>query len=191
MLAADDFIVGDGLTNVKQPRLTGTVELNGHGATAERRGHQDRHGDRLGRSGLTRFSPSSKRWPTARIPARPGDGRRRKRGAAAGTALSPTIDATAPTTPAAPTLLAADDSGKAGDGITNVRQPRLTGTTEANATVQLLDALGNVLGAATASGTGAYTLSPSAALADGTYSSRVQATDAAGNVAPRRARPSA
>src|SRR5206468_2115028 len=84
--------------------------------------------------------------------------------------------------PAAPTLLPADDSGTKGDGLTNARQPRLTGTAEPGATVQLLDAAGNVLGVTTAASGGAYTVSPAAPLADGAYALRVRAVDAAGNV---------
>ena len=49
-----------------------------------------------------------------------------------------TIDTTAARRAAAPVLLAADDSGTVGDGITNVKQPRLTGTAEAGSTVRLL-----------------------------------------------------
>ncbi|MFO0951843.1 MAG: Ig-like domain-containing protein [Isosphaeraceae bacterium] len=111
----------------------------------------------------------------------PGSGGRRRRERRRRAALSLSVDATAPATPAAPALVAADDSGTAGDGITNLKQPRFTGSTEAGATVQLINAAGTVLATTTATGTGAYTLSPASALADGTYALRVQAIDAAGN----------
>jgi hypothetical protein len=92
------------------------------------------------------------------------------------------VDITPPATPARPTLLAQDDSGTLGDGITNVNMPRLTGTTEAGATVQLLSGPGTVIGTITAGSNGAYTVQPSARLADGTYSLTVQAVDVAGNI---------
>ncbi len=91
-----------------------------------------------------------------------------------------TIDTTAPATPPAPAILAADDSGTVGDGITNVNKPRLTGTAEAGSTVSVW-----IGGVAVASGTasgGVYTIALTSALADGTYAVTVTATDAAGNV---------
>ena len=40
-----------------------------------------------------------------------------------------------------PVLVAADDTGVPGDGVTSNRQPRLNGTAEAGSTVELLDAV--------------------------------------------------
>src|SRR5262249_3316721 len=94
--------------------------------------------------------------------------------------LSLTIDTQAPPAPTGPTLLAADDSGAKGDGITNVRQPHLTGTAAPGATVQLLSA-GVAIGTATAGADGSYTVQPSAALGDGAYSLQTRAVDAVGN----------
>ena len=88
------------------------------------------------------------------------------------------------TPPAAPTLalLAADDTGIKGDGITNVRRPRLAGTAAPGVRVDLLDGSGNVVATATSSASdGSYVLASPAATA-GTFSYRVRATDAAANV---------
>ncbi len=97
-------------------------------------------------------------------------------------ALSVTILTTPPTTSTPPSLLAADDSGIPGDGITNINPPRLVGTTAHNATVQILDPLGWVVAAGTSTGSGSYVISLPAPLADGTYHFAARAIDIAGNV---------
>ena len=68
----------------------------------------------------------------------------------AGASLALTIDGTAPLAPAAPTLVPADDTGAAGDGITSARRPRFKGSAEAGSTVQIRDANGVVIAAAVA-----------------------------------------
>lgn len=80
-------------------------------------------------------------------------------------------------TPAAPTLLAADDSGASNaDGITKTTKPHYTGSgTTANATVTLY-ANGLNVGTTTASGTGTYSVLPASALADGSYTITVTQT---------------
>ncbi len=95
-----------------------------------------------------------------------------------------TIDTTPPVAPSAPGLLATDDSGTKGDGITNVTQPHFTGTAEAGATVQLINSANVVVATTTAASNGSYSLQPPAALANGSYSFRTRAIDAAGNVGP-------
>jgi subtilisin-like proprotein convertase family protein len=98
-------------------------------------------------------------------------------------ALGVTMDTTAPAKPAAPRLLAADDTGALGDNITSVRRPRLVGeNAEPGSLVQLVDAAGNVLGEATAAGDGTYTVQPSADLGNGLASLRVRVVDIAGNI---------
>ncbi len=93
-----------------------------------------------------------------------------------------TIDGTPPAGPSVPVLAAQDDSGTPGDGLTNVRQPRLTGQAEANATVQILDASGVVRGSAVAGPDGTFSVKIGTSLADAAYSLRARAIDAAGNV---------
>ena len=101
-----------------------------------------------------------------------------------GPSTSITILTTAPAALAAPTLLPADDSGTIGDGITNVRQPRLSIIAKGATTIQILNAAGSVIGSAYASVDGTYLVSPSQPLADGIYAIRARAIDVAGNVGP-------
>ncbi len=181
LLADDDSgIVGDGITNVKQPRITGTVAAN---TTVQL---LDSFGDVL-----TSAQTGSTGSYTLTIPAALPDGPAPFRVRAVDVAgnlsvVSPgmnlVIDTTPPAAPSAPTLLAADDSGLLGDNITNVRQPRLTGTALAGSSVQLLNAQGSVIGSASVGSNGSYTLSPTSPLADGVYALRVADIDVAGNL---------
>jgi hypothetical protein len=86
-----------------------------------------------------------------------------------------------PTTPRAPGLVPADDSGTLGDGITSDISPGLTGTTFAHASVDLLDGASSIIATATADGAGVYVI-PVGPLAFGTFSYRVQTVDPYGNV---------
>lgn len=103
---------------------------------------------------------------------------------AASTALSPVVIDTAVSPAAsAPVLLPADDTGTTGDNTTNIKKPRLTGTAEANSSVQLFVGI-NVIGSGTTDGSGNWTIQPTNDLADNTYQVTAQATDLAGNVSP-------
>lgn len=83
-------------------------------------------------------------------------------------------------TPLIVNLHAADDTGSsASDHITNKTHVTLEGTTEANATVTLCDAIGNVLATVTASATGTW--SASVTLVEGNNFFVLQAEDTAGN----------
>ena len=82
--------------------------------------------------------------------------------------------------PSPPALLPADDSGVAGDGVTNVNRPRFTGTATAGTTVQLVSPAGAVLGSAAVAADGSYSVAPSAPLADGTYSLLARDVDPSG-----------
>lgn len=96
---------------------------------------------------------------------------------------STTIDRSAPAAPLITT--AVDDSapgtGPVGSGgVTNDTTPAFTGTAEPNSTIHLY--LGTTLvGTAVADGTGAWSVTPSPAMMDGTYTLTATATDAAGN----------
>ena len=90
----------------------------------------------------------------------------------------------APSAPSVPILNPADDSGLQGDGATTVRQPRLTGTAQAGTTVLLLNAAGVTVGSTSVGADGKYSVQPTAALADGTYVFRTQATVINGNSGP-------
>ncbi|NHZ89355.1 DUF4214 domain-containing protein [Massilia sp. CCM 8733] len=99
----------------------------------------------------------------------------------AGLVLTIDTSANAPTQLA---LQAGSDSGAIGDGITNAATPVITGTAEPNATVRLYDSDGStVLGTAGANGAGAWSI-PSSALLTGSHTLTATQTDAAGNVSP-------
>ncbi|SMF20524.1 Ig-like domain-containing protein [Tistlia consotensis] len=100
---------------------------------------------------------------------------------AASSALSITIDTTAPSAPSTPDLSAASDSGSSStDDITNDTTPTFTGTAEANATVTVLSD-GSSIGTTTADGSGNWSFTPGSALSEGSHSITATATDAAGN----------
>ena len=179
LLAADDSgTAGDGITDVNPPRLTGSAEL---GTTVRL----------FINGGLVGIGAATKGAYTIPLTSALADGTYAVTATATDAAgnvsatsapFSLTIDTAAPAAPAAPTLLASDDSGTLGDGITAVARPRLTGTAEAGATVNLIIA-GAVVGTGTAAG-GSYTILLNAALAAGTYTVTATATDAAGNTGP-------
>ena len=98
-------------------------------------------------------------------------------------ALSVTIDTAAPAAPSITSVtddLAPVTADVAGDGITNDNTPTLTGTAEANSTVEDLRwrSPSSALRLPTAAGAGHYT---TAALAQGAHSFTATATDAAGS----------
>ena len=98
----------------------------------------------------------------------------------AGPAFGLTISTAAPATPSL-ALLAADDSGLVGDNVTNVRRPRLVGTSTPGATLVLIDTNGAAVGPAAVAGTdGGFTLQPAAALATGQVALRARATSPSG-----------
>ncbi|MFE1602191.1 Ig-like domain-containing protein [Methylobacterium sp. ID0610] len=98
---------------------------------------------------------------------------------AASNPLSVTIDTVAPVlSPLA--LTAATDTGVSStDGITRTVTPTVTGTTEANSTVTLLDG-GTAIGTATANGLGVWSTATTA-LSAGTHTLTAVAVDRAGN----------
>ena len=81
------------------------------------------------------------------------------------------IDTTAPI---APTIVT--------PGTTNDSTPEITGTAEANSTVDILQD-DTSIGTTTADGSGNWTFTPTT-LSDGTYGLTATATDAAGNISP-------
>ncbi|NRR31755.1 cadherin-like domain-containing protein [Oxalobacteraceae bacterium] len=94
--------------------------------------------------------------------------------------LAVTIDRQAPAAPAIPQLLANDDSGLFNtDGITALSTPKLIGSAEANARVDVYDGLIQ-LGSTTADSLGAWSFQ-TAPLSEGPHALSARATDAAGN----------
>ncbi|KAA0678665.1 Ig-like domain [Roseomonas genomospecies 6] len=168
----------DRLTNVAKPTLSGTVEPNATvtvmvdgkavgTAVADSNGfwvHQLQ-------TALTDGTHSITTTATNRfgIVSEPSD------------ALVVVIDTAKPVTPA-PSVTSATVAGTAaGARVSGVATPSIGGTTEAGSTVNIL-VDGRVAGTAVADANGAWTFQFPTALADGTHSVQVQATDTAGNV---------
>src|SRR5206468_3734374 len=96
--------------------------------------------------------------------------------------LSVTIDTSAPAAPATPDPEASSDTGSSStDNITGDDTPTFNGTAEAGSFVELLRD-GSSVGSSTADGFGAWTITDTPSVADGTYNYRARATDTAGNV---------
>ena len=179
LVSADDTgAKGDAVTSVKRPRFTGVtepntlVELLNFGAVIATTISD-------ATTGTYTLQPASNLFDgTYSIQARATD-----LAANSSTSLSTislVIDSVAPAVPSI-ALFIDDDSGLKGDRITSVRQPRIVGTTEAKATVVLLDAAQAVRASTVADAGGAYTLQPPLPLALGTYTYQVRASDLAGN----------
>lgn len=79
-------------------------------------------------------------------------------------------------TPGAPRLAPSDAINKGGR-VTTVREPRFVGLYEANATIQLLDSTGQVVGSTIVNKLGKYSVAFNTPLSDGTYTVRVRAVD--------------
>jgi subtilisin-like proprotein convertase family protein len=107
------------------------------------------------------------------------------------TSLSPaysfTIKSHGPTTAPSLSILAADDTGVAGDGITSARRPHLVGTADPGAIVDVYSASNPTVALAETAAdpvTGAYSLQLPGNLSNGTVSLVVQARDVANNKGP-------
>jgi len=90
------------------------------------------------------------------------------------------FDTKAPTAPQALALANVSDSGTAGDGITSVKRPVITGDGESGTTVVLYDADDNVIGSGAVVG-GKWSITLTRDLAEGENTIGARAFDAAGN----------
>src|SRR5205823_1186285 len=100
---------------------------------------------------------------------------------AASGSLTVTIDTAAPAV-SAPDLAASSGTGSSStDNITGDDTPTFNGTAEAGTYVELLRD-GSSVGSSTADGFGAWTITDTPSVADGSYNYRARATDTAGNV---------
>jgi hypothetical protein len=178
--ASDGGALGDGVTNVATPTITGTAEAN---ATVKL---YDTDGTTLLGTATANGSGA---WSIVSSTLSEGDHTltvkqtdRAGNVSTASSGLELFIDTEAPTAPSAPVLATASDSGTVGDGITNAATPAFTGTAEANATVKLYDTDGTtVLGTATADGNGDWSIT-SSSLSVGGHTLTVKQVDLAGNV---------
>ncbi|MBY6194586.1 type I secretion C-terminal target domain-containing protein [Marinobacter hydrocarbonoclasticus] len=92
------------------------------------------------------------------------------------------IDGGPDSTVSEPILDTLSDTGTAGDNITSDNTPTLTGTGgNRGETVTLYDDAGNALGTGTVSADGTWSVTPDAALSEGTQDLSVTFTDAVGN----------
>lgn len=91
------------------------------------------------------------------------------------------FDTQAPAAPATPALAMGADTGiSASDLLTSISQPTFTGTAETGALVTLYDSGGQAIGSANAVD-GTWTVSPTAALEQGTHTITAVASDVYGN----------
>ena len=97
------------------------------------------------------------------------------------------------TPPAAPSITSATDDVGVSQGnnpsktVTDDATPTLNGKAEAGSTITIKDDSGNVVGTTKADANGNWSLTVPALPADGTYTYKATATDAAGNVGPESA----
>nr|WP_321985504.1 Ig-like domain-containing protein [uncultured Lichenicoccus sp.] len=174
--ASDSGTQGDGITNVTTPVITGT------GAAGDTITLYDRT-NLIGTATVaadgtwsvtTTTLPSGTNSITAIQTDIAGNG------STASAALSLTIDTAVPAAPSAPILSAASDSGVAGDDITKVATPILTGTGIAGDTVRLYNG-SSLVGSGTVAANGTWSIA-TATLVDGAHSITATQTDVAGNI---------
>nr|WP_052170063.1 Ig-like domain-containing protein [Massilia sp. JS1662] len=178
--AGDSGAVGDGITNVNTPTITGTAEANAAVTLYDTDGTTQLGTTTADGTGAWQIVPAVLADGSHTLTARQVDVAGNASAASAG--LTVTIDTQAPAAPDAPTLDAASDSGTAGDGITTVTRPVIRGTGAANAVVTLYDTDGTTpLGTATADGAGNWSVT-SATLSVGAHTLTAKQADAAGNV---------
>lgn len=171
-VTSDSGLLGDLVTNIIRPTLTGTGEDGSFLAILE------------GESIIGRATVSGGVWSTT-LTADLSEGAHVIRvinGDAAGnrSETQQTIVIDTSTTAPIMTLAAQSDSGAAGDGLTRITTPFLTGTAEAGAVVTIRDGATQVA-TATAGADGSWTVQ-APALAEGPHTLTAQARDIAGNL---------
>ncbi|ALG73044.1 hypothetical protein VY88_14300 [Azospirillum thiophilum] len=165
----------DGITNITAPTVTGTAEA---GSTVTL--YLD--GASVGTTtangvGAWSISTSAVSEGGHTLTARAVDTAGNTSAASAGLTL--TVD-TAVAAPTGVALATASDTGTLGDNLTNVNTPVIVGTAEANSVVSLYKDSSNLLGSATADGSGVWQLTLGA-LGEGAHTLTARAVDLAGN----------
>ena len=171
--SSDTGTVGDGITNDNTLTLTGTAAANSTVKVydgAALLGTVTANG-----SGAWSYTTGTLANGSHSVTATATDAAGNT--SAASAALSVTVDAAAPGSPAIVSF--SNDTGTVGDGITTDNTLTLTGTAEANSAVKVYDGA-TLLGTVTANGAGAWSYT-TAVLVNGAHSLTATATDAAGN----------
>lgn len=177
---SDSGMLGDGITDVSTPTVTGTGTNGATVTLYDTDGTTVLGNAVVNSSGTWSITSSALSEGTHSLTTKQVTLAGNTSVASAATSL--TIDTTAPVPPGGLTLAAASDSGTLGDGITNVTTPSISGTAEANSKVTLYDSDGTtVLGTTTASGAGAWSVA-SNTLSLGSHTLTAKQTDLAGNV---------
>ncbi|MET0267499.1 MAG: Ig-like domain-containing protein, partial [Duganella sp.] len=178
---SDSGVAGDGITYNNSPTINGTAEAFAAITLYATDGVTVLGTGTANSSGAWSIVPSSALPDgTHTLTARQTD--RAGNNSAASTGLVLVIDTTPPVAPGVPVLAVASDSGTAGDNITNISQPTLTGTAAPNAIVRLYDTDGTtVLGSAVADSSGNWSIT-SSTLSVGAHTLSARQLDVAGNL---------
>jgi len=156
------------ITNTNQPSITGAAEANS--TVTIYNGWKAVGTTIAGADGVWSYTPSMA-LPAAALVITATAMDAAGNVSLASTAITVTIDRTAPIKPVLKTL----------NSISTNNRPTIAGTAEAKSTVTIFDGQ-NVLGTTTASSTGGWTLTPSTDLTEAAHIITAKATDAAGNV---------
>ncbi|NHZ38981.1 Ig-like domain-containing protein [Massilia aquatica] len=179
---SDSGAVGDNLTRFATPTLSGTAEPYASVELFDSDGVTSLGSASANENGVWTISTSLLADGSHTLSARQTDKAGNVSGA--GAALTLLIDTGAPAAPAAPLLSPASDSGAAGDQITYVSTPLLSGSAEPHASVTLYDGDGvTVLGSALADAGGQWSMT-TLPLSLGYHALTLKQADAAGNLSP-------
>ena len=177
---SDSGTLGDDITNITTPTITGTAEANASITLYDTDGTTVLGTTTANGIGAWSITSSTLSSATHTLTAKQTD--LAGNVSAASSALTLTVNTTLPSAPSVPVLSTASDSGTLGDGVTNIANPVITGTAAANAIVRLYDSDGTtVLGTATANGSGNWSIT-SSTLSLGAHTVTAKQTDVAGNV---------
>jgi hypothetical protein len=177
---SDSGTLGDGVTNIATPTITGTAEANASITLYDTDGVTVLGTTTANGAGTWSITSSTLSNASHTLTTKQTD--LAGNVSAASSALTLTVNTAAPVAPSTPVLSTASDSGTLGDGITNIATPVITGTAAANAVVKLYDSNGTtLLGSATANGSGNWSIT-SSALSLGAHTLTAKQMDVAGNV---------
>ncbi|WP_166889768.1 Ig-like domain-containing protein [Massilia sp. CCM 8734] len=179
---SDSGVVGDNLTRFATPTLSGSAEAYASVQLFDTDGTTVLGTATAGPNGLWSIPTSVLGDGSHTITARQTDAAGNVSDASA--ALTLLIDTEAPAAPAAPLLSPTSDSGTAGDQITFVSTPLLSGSAAPHASVTLYDGDGvTVLGTVLADGGGQWSMT-TLPLSPGYHALTLKQGDAAGNLSP-------